>query len=37
MRVIAILGENLASLGRAFKIDFETEPLAGTGTIRNYR
>jgi exonuclease SbcC len=31
MRILAIRGENLASLGRPFSIDFETEPLAGTG------
>ncbi len=31
MRVLAIRGENLASLGQPFTIDFEVEPLAGTG------
>jgi exonuclease SbcC len=31
MRVLAIRGENLASLGQPFSIDFESEPLAGTG------
>jgi DNA repair protein SbcC/Rad50 len=31
MRVLAIRGENLASLGQPFNIDFEAEPLAGTG------
>lgn len=31
MRILAIRGENLASLGQPFSIDFETEPLAGTG------
>jgi exonuclease SbcC len=31
MRILAIRGENLASLGQPFVIDFEAEPLAGTG------
>lgn len=31
MRILAIRGENLASLGPAFEIDLATEPLAGTG------
>ena len=31
MRILAIRGENLASLGQPFSIDFESEPLAGTG------
>jgi exonuclease SbcC len=31
MRILAIRGENLASLGQPFSIDFEAEPLAGTG------
>jgi exonuclease SbcC len=31
MRVLTIRGENLASLGQPFSIDFESEPLAGTG------
>jgi DNA repair protein SbcC/Rad50 len=31
MRILAIRGENLASLGEPFVIDFEAEPLSGTG------
>ncbi len=31
MRILAIRGENLASLGQPFTLDFEAEPLAGTG------
>lgn len=31
MRILAIRGENLASLGAAFEIDLAAEPLAGTG------
>ncbi|WP_035354908.1 AAA family ATPase [Edaphobacter aggregans] len=31
MRILAIRGENLASLGEPFLLDFEAEPLAGTG------
>ncbi len=31
MRILAIRGENLASLGQPFTLDFETEPLVGTG------
>ena len=31
MRVLTIRGENLASLGRPFCIDFEAEPLADAG------
>ena len=31
MRILAIRGENLASLGQPFTVDFEAEPLAGAG------
>jgi exonuclease SbcC len=31
VRILAIRGENLASLGEPFLLDFEAEPLAGTG------
>ncbi len=31
MRILAIRGENLASLGQPFLLDFESEPLSGTG------
>lgn len=31
MRILAIRGENLASLAERFEIDFETEPLRGAG------
>ncbi len=31
MLSLAIRGENLASLGQPFTLDFEAEPLAGTG------
>jgi exonuclease SbcC len=31
MRVLAIRGQNLASLGQPFSVDFESEPLAGAG------
>lgn len=31
MRILAIRGENLASLGQPFSIDFDAEPLASTG------
>ncbi len=31
MKILAIRGENLASLGSPFEIDFESGPLAGTG------
>lgn len=31
MRILAIRGENLASLGEPFLLDFEAEPLASTG------
>jgi exonuclease SbcC len=31
MRILAIRGENLASLGQPFTIDFEVEPLVSTG------
>lgn len=31
MRILAIRGENLASLGAPFEIDLAAEPLAGSG------
>lgn len=31
MRILAIRGENLASLAAPFEIDLATEPLAGSG------
>jgi exonuclease SbcC len=31
MRILAIRGENLASLGRLFEFDLTSEPLAGVG------
>ena len=31
MRIVAIRGENLASLGAAFALEFEQEPLKSSG------
>lgn len=33
MRILAIRGENLASLAERFEIDFESEPLSGAGVF----